>query len=130
MLVVLVHNLVVRQSTKIKKQETLRVVTIVMICFTLPSFWKFQYFRRPVYNPVEDLWWSFYCENSKPLRIFTKKLRRRCSLGFNTLQTIYFFKEFYIVRLLKSVFSLNSDAVKIWSLNHLTYEVLMKGHWA
>ena len=38
-----------------------------MICSTLASLWKFQYFRRPVYNPVEHLWWSFYCETRKPL---------------------------------------------------------------
>ena len=62
-----------------KKQETLRVVTIAMICSTLASLWKFQYFRRPIYNPVEHLWWSFYWKNSKP---FTKKLHRRCLLGF------------------------------------------------
>ena len=51
-----------------------------MICSTLASLWKFQYFQRPIYNPVEHLWWSLYCENSKPLSIFTKKLYRRCSL--------------------------------------------------
>ena len=55
------------------QQETLRVVTIAMTCSTLASLWKFQYFRRPVYNPVGHLWWSFYCENSKQLSIFTKK---------------------------------------------------------
>ena len=38
-----------------------------MICSTLASLWKFQYFRRPVYNPVEHLWWSFYCGTRKPL---------------------------------------------------------------
>ena len=51
-----------------------------MICSTLASLWKFQYFQRPIYNPVEHLWWSLYCENSKPVSIFTKKLYRRCSL--------------------------------------------------
>ena len=65
-----------------KTQETLHVVTIAMICSTLASLWKFQYFRRHIYNSVEHLWWSFYCENSKPLSVFTKKLHRRCSLGF------------------------------------------------
>ena len=64
------------------KQETLRVVTIAMTCSTLASLWKFQYFRRSIYNPVEHLWWSFYCKNNKPLSIFTKNLHRRCSLGF------------------------------------------------
>ena len=48
----------------------------------LTSFWKFQYFGRPTDNPVKHLWWGFYCENSKLLSIFTKKLHRRCSLGF------------------------------------------------
>ena len=38
--------------------------------------------RRPIYNPVQHLWWRFYCENSKLLSIFTKKLHRRCFLGF------------------------------------------------
>ena len=65
------------------QQETLCVVvTIAMICSTLASLWKSQYFQRPIYNPVEDLWWSLYCRNIKPLSIFTKKLPRRCSHGF------------------------------------------------
>ena len=54
------------------KQETLRVVTITMICSTLASSWKFQYFQKPIYNPDRYLWWSFYCKSSKPLAIFTK----------------------------------------------------------
>ena len=100
--------------TKVKeKQQTLRIVTIVMTCPPIASLWKFQYFRRPVCNPVEHLWWSFYCEKSKQLGIFTKKLHHRFSLGFSirhcfylkTLQTFYFFKAFYIKRLLKSVVS-------------------------
>ena len=93
-----------------KKQETLHVVTIVMIYSTLASLWKFQYFRRPIYNQIVHLWWSFY---SKPWSIFTKKIHRRCSLGFyirlcfvKTVQTFYFFKVFYIIRLLKRVISL------------------------
>ena len=95
-----------------------------MICSTLASFWKFEYFRRPIYNPVEHLWCSFYCENSKPLCISTKKLHRRCWFGLlllsilyflnfffrlcflKTLQTFYFFKVFYMIRSLKSVISL------------------------
>ena len=55
------------------KQETLLVEKIAKICSTLASLWKCQYFRRLIYNPVEHLWWSFYCENSKPWTIFTKK---------------------------------------------------------
>ena len=35
-----------------------------------------------IYNSVKHLWWSFYCKNSKPLSIFTKKHHSRCSLGF------------------------------------------------
>ena len=64
------------------KQKMLWVVTIAMTRSTLASLWKFQYFRRPVYNPVEHLWWGFYCQNSKQLSIFTKKLHHRCSLRF------------------------------------------------
>ena len=67
---------------EIKKQETLCVVTIAMICSNLASLWKSQYFQGPIFNPVEDLWWSLYCENIKTLSIFTKKLHRRCLHGF------------------------------------------------
>ena len=38
------------------EQETLCVVTIAMICSTVASLWKSQYFQRAIYNPVEDLW--------------------------------------------------------------------------
>ena len=64
------------------KQKMLWVVTIAMTCSTLASLWKFQYSWRPVYNPVEHLWWGFHCQNSKQLSIFTKKLHHRCSLRF------------------------------------------------
>ena len=67
-------------KTKVNK-KTLCVVAIAMIYSNLASLWTFQYFRRPVYNPVEHLWWSFYCNNSKLLSIFTKKLHHRCLLG-------------------------------------------------
>ena len=83
------------------KQETLCVVTIAMICSTLASLWKSQYFQRPIYNPVEDLWWSLYCENIKPLSIFTKRLHLRCSHYFLKVllllihQTCWTFKRFY-----------------------------------
>ena len=43
---------------------------------------NFQYFCRPLYNPVKHLWWSFYCKNSKPLSIFWKELHRRWLLEF------------------------------------------------
>ena len=52
----------VKISTSVKccallqsEQEMLGVVTIAMICSTLASFRKFQYFQRPIYNPVEHL---------------------------------------------------------------------------
>ena len=44
--------------------------------------WKFQYFWRLIYKPVDHLWCSFYCENSRHLNTFTIKLYHRCSLGF------------------------------------------------
>ena len=91
-------------------KKTLCVLTIAMICSNLTPLWKFQYFRRPIYNPVKHLWCSFYCKNSKPLRIFTKKLHHRCLFWFKIhlcfLKT-YFFKVFYI-RSLKSVTSLST----------------------
>ena len=60
-----------------ESKETLSVVTIAMIWSNLALLWKFQYFWRLIYNPVEYLWWSFYCKKSKPLNIFTKKLHHR-----------------------------------------------------
>ena len=82
--------------------EELWIWTLFTQC-TLVSLWKFQYFLRTIYNPVEHLWRSFYCRNSKPLRIFTEKLHRGCSLGFwiricfylKTRHTFYFFKVLY-----------------------------------
>ena len=79
------------------------VVTIVMICSNLASLWKFQYFRRPIYNPVEHLWWSFNCKNSTSLNIlkcsiidacfgskyasaFWRLFKRFISLNYFTLQ--------------------------------------------
>ena len=106
----------VEQPFKVQiKEETLRVVTIAMISSILVSLWKLQYFRRPIHNPVEHLWWGLYCENSKPLSIFTKELYHRCSLWFllrlyflKILQTFYYFKILYIITLLISVKSLAS----------------------
>ena len=63
-------------------KKTLCVITIAMICSSLASLWKFQYFRRSICNLVEHLWWSFYCKNSEPLIIFTKKLHDRRLLVF------------------------------------------------
>ena len=36
-------------------KKTLCAVTIAIICSNLASCWKFLYFRRPIYNPVEHL---------------------------------------------------------------------------
>ena len=47
------------QTTLNNKQETLCVVTIAMICSTLASLWKSQYFQGPIYNPVEDLYGAY-----------------------------------------------------------------------
>ena len=93
----------------LKRKHCMNKLSTVNFFFCQNSFvfWNVtrnatRFFRSPIYNPFEHLWWSFYCENRKPLNIFTKKLHRRCSL---TLQTFYFFKIFYIIRLLKSVVS-------------------------
>ena len=68
---------VMKSSTSISKEnknnkKTLCVVTIAIICSNLASLWKFQSFRRPIYNLVEHLWWSFYCKN-KALQYIHKK---------------------------------------------------------
>ena len=67
-----------------------------MTCYTFVSLWKFQYFRRPAYNPVEHLWWRFYCKNSKQLSISTKKLYHNARLGskYDTAFTWRLFKRF------------------------------------
>ena len=39
----------------IQNKKTLYVVTIAIICSNLASLWKFQYFRRPIYNPVKHM---------------------------------------------------------------------------
>ena len=70
-------------KTQMKSKEnkkTLCIITMVMICSSLASLWKFQYFRGSIYDPVKYLWWSLYCKNSEPLSIFTKKLHHRCLL--------------------------------------------------
>ena len=75
-------------------KKTLCVVAIAMICSNLASRWKFQFFQRPI-NPVEHLWWSFYCKNSKPLSIFTKKsIIDACSGSKNASALWRFFKRF------------------------------------
>ena len=75
-----VKSYLFRCNTK-RKQEILRAVTITIICSTLASLWKFQYFQRPVYNSVEYLWRSFYCKNSKLFSIFTKSSILDARLG-------------------------------------------------
>ena len=121
---------------------SLRVVTIAMIYYTLGSLWKFQYFWRPVNNSVKHLWWRFNRQNCKPLSLFTNKsivdihLKSKSASCFvKTLQIFHFFRVFYIVRLLKSVNSLeyftsfNSSNMLLntESWYHLTYEILF--HW-
>ena len=120
-----------------KEQAVLHVVTIAMICSTLASLWKFQYFRGPICNPVKHVWWGFlivYSCNCKPLSIFTKKLHRRYLLASKYASVFRrlwkrFISVFYIRRFLKSVIPLkyftssNSSnlLLTIYSLNHLTY---------
>ena len=70
-----------KSESKIKTR-TLRFLTIVMISSTLVSLWRFQYFPRPLYHPVEQLWWSFHCENIKSLSIFRKMFHHRYLLKF------------------------------------------------
>ena len=87
----LIKNLNLLNSSEMKiNKKTLCNLTIAMICSNLASFWKFQDFRSPIYNPVEYLWWSFYCKNSKPLSIFTKKLHHRCFTSFNSSNMLFY----------------------------------------
>ena len=51
-----------------KEQEMLCVVAIAMICSILASLWKFHYFWKPMYDPVEHLSWSFYSKNSNLIK--------------------------------------------------------------
>ena len=44
------HFWVSNSNLKNIKQETLRVVTVALICSTLAALWEFQYFQRPIYN--------------------------------------------------------------------------------
>ena len=102
------------------KQESLRVVTIAMIFSTLASLlWG------SICNPVEHLWWSFYCKISKLLSIFTKSSivdarygsKYVCAswrlfksfislkyLHFKTLEICYFFKVLYFFKFKKHAF--------------------------
>ena len=88
-------------SNNNSKQETLCVVTIARICSILASLGKFKNFRRPIYKPVEHLWYNFHCKNSEPLSIFSKKLHRRCSFGFSIrLCFLRLFKRFISLKYL------------------------------
>ena len=44
-----------RIFSKLNK-KSLCVVAITMICSNIVSLWTFQYFWRPIFNPVEHLW--------------------------------------------------------------------------
>ena len=83
-----------------------------MICSTLASLWKFQY------DPVAHLQWNFYCENTKPLSIFTVSSMVDARLGskyvsvfwrifkrlhYKTLEICYFFKVLYYFWFFKHV---------------------------
>ena len=48
----------------VKKQETLRVVTIAKICSTFASLWKFQYFWTPTYT-LRELIFAFLALSAK-----------------------------------------------------------------
>ena len=90
-----------------------RNATIAMICSTLASLWKFHYFRRSLCKPVKHLWWSFYCENSKPLSIFIKSSIIDAPLGFKYAPAFwrplkrYITLKYFTLQDLKSVISLN-----------------------
>ena len=65
---------------------------------------------RPIYNgdlyiTQSNIYNGIFIAKIISLNIFTKKLHRRCS-NVLTLRTFYFFKVFYIIRLLKSIISL------------------------
>ena len=82
-----------------------------MICSTLASLRKIQYFRRPAYNPAQHIWWNFYYENGN---LMSKKLHRRYLLEYYIRsvfwrllkRSISLIKVFYILKLLKSVICL------------------------
>ena len=67
---------------KSRQMRNTTFVTVTVICSTLASPWKFQYFWGCTYNPVKHLSWSFYYKNSKPLSLFTKN--KPSSLGRRT----------------------------------------------
>ena len=80
-------------------KKTLCIVTIAMICSNLASFWKFQYFRRPIYNPVEHLWGSFYFKNSNLLTYSQKSSIVDACLGSKYASAFWrLFKRFISVK--------------------------------
>ena len=89
-----------------------------------------------IHSNIYDGAFIVYSFNSKPLTIFTKKLHCRYSLGFKlrlyffkTLQTINFFKVFYVIRLLKSVnclkyFTSFNSSNMLWTFNYKPFDLL------
>ena len=47
----------IKSKVQIKKSNATRCKTKIAILVLL---WKFQHFRRPIYDPVEHQWWNFY----------------------------------------------------------------------
>ena len=92
---------------KINKKRC-RVVTIAMFCSTIASLHLSIYLSLFIHTyiyiciPVKHLWWSFYCEYSKPLSLFTKKLVDS-RLGFKFASAFW--------RLIKRVISLKYFAL-------------------
>ena len=70
----------------------LRVVTITIICSKLS-----------IYDPVEHLRCSFYCENSKPLSIFQKKKKTPSWMLAWVLNTPLLFEDSLNILFLKSI---------------------------
>ena len=91
-----------RNATRCNNRDDL-----LHISFTLRN----SIFSEAYYNPAEPLWLNFYCENSNPMSIFTKKLHRKCLLCFYIRlcfrmllkRLISLIKVFYFIKLLKTV---------------------------
>ena len=60
-----IHNLNgTRNSTRCNNRDDLLHLSLILKISILSEAY--------IYNPLEHIWWSFYCKNSKPLSIFTK----------------------------------------------------------
>ena len=114
------------------EQETVRILTIAMICSNLASYWKIQDFWRPIYNPVKHLWWSFYWKKIVSRQVYSQKspivdarlgskyiLFIWSILHYKTLKICFFFKYF-------TSFKSSIMLLYIYSLNHMTYEILFR----